>query len=89
MQTQQSQSWTVNQAKTHLSTLLRKARAGEPQIIGTRDQCVLVSLSEYQKKKRLPLGTWLIQEGAKVGLREGDVILPPRDNGRPVSIGDD
>jgi len=37
----QARSWTVSQAKTHLSTLLRKAKAGEPQIIGTREQYVL------------------------------------------------
>jgi len=87
MLTQHTQSWTVSQAKTHLSTILRKARAEESQIIGTRDQCVLVPLAEFQKTQRLPIGTWLIQGGAKVGLTD-DVILPSRHDDRPVSFGE-
>jgi len=87
MPTQQTQPWTVSQAKTHLSTILRKARAGEPQIIGTREQCVLVPLAEFQKIQQLPIGTWLIQEGAKVGLTDA-LILPSRHDDRPVSLVD-
>jgi len=89
MTMQTAQVWTVSQAKTHLSTLLRRAKAGEPQVIGTRDQCVLIPLSEFQKKQRLPLGSWLIQEGAKLALDDEDLILPSRKDSRPIPFADE
>jgi len=86
---QQSGPWTVNQAKTHLSTLLRKAREGEPQIIGIRDRCVLIPLEEFQKQKRLPLGSWLVQECAKLSLEDEDLELPSRKDSRPIPFSDE
>jgi len=85
---QETEAWTVSQAKTHLSTILRRAKAGEPQIIGTREQFVIVPLDTFQKQQRPPIGTWLIQEGAKVALEDQDVILPSRHNERPVPFED-
>jgi len=77
-------AWTVSQAKTHLSTILRRAKAGEPQIIGTREQYVVVPLDVFREQQRPPVGTWLIEEGAKVALEGEDVILPSRHDDRPV-----
>ena len=75
--------WSVADAKTHLSEVLRRARAGEPQVIGTRDGCVVVSAEMYREKienERGHDGRWLIAEGAKLGF---DIPLPPRDEDRP------
>jgi len=83
-----ARSWTVSQAKTHLSTLLRRAKAGEPQIIGAREQYVLIPLKDFQKQQRPPIGTWLIQEGANVALEDDDVILPSRHDDRPIALAD-
>jgi len=84
MLNQQDGTWTVSQAKTNLSTILRRAKAGTPQIIGAREQYVVVPLDVFQKQQRPPIGTWLIQEGAKVALEDEDVILPSRHDDRPV-----
>jgi len=76
--------WTVSQAKTHLSAILRRAKAGTPQIIGAREQYVIVPLAEFQKRQRIPIGTWLIEEGAKLSLRDEDVFLPSRHDTRTM-----
>jgi len=80
--------WTVSQAKAHLSTLLRHAKAGQPQIIGTREQYVVVPLAQWREQQRTPLGTWLVEEGAQLALDDGDVILPPRHNTREIPFSD-
>jgi len=81
--------WTVSQAKTHLSTILRKTRAGEPQIIGTREQCVLLPLEAFQQRHRIPLGTWLVRESAKLALDDADLVLPSRKDSRPMPFADE
>jgi len=43
-------AWTVSQAKTHLSTILRRAKAGQPQIIAAREQYVIAPLEVFQKQ---------------------------------------
>jgi prevent-host-death family protein len=79
--------WSVQDAKSHLSEILRRARAGEPQTIGTRDGCVVISaeefarLNEVQKtvgEPKLHLGQWLIANSPKVD----DFVLPERKPGR-------
>jgi len=80
--------WTVSQAKTHLSALLRLAKAGEPQIIGTREQYVVMPLSDFQKQRPVPIGSWLIAQGAKLALAEEDVLLPSRHDTRDVPFAD-
>jgi len=89
MLNQTEMPWTVSQAKTHLSTILRKAKAGKPQIIGTREQYVVVPLDEFNKQQQRPIGTWLVQEGPKVGLKDNELVLPSRHHDRPVSLGED
>jgi len=88
MLNQHVKSWTVSQAKTHLSTILRRAKAGEPQIIGTREQYVVIPLEEFQKQQRPPIGTWLIREGAKVAFEDAHALLPSRHDDRPVPFAD-
>jgi len=88
MLNKQAEAWTVSQAKTHLSTILRRAKAGEPQIIGAREQYVVVPLDVFRKQQRPPVGTWLIAEGAKVALEDQDVVLPSRHGDRPAPFAD-
>jgi len=38
---------------------------------------------------RLPVGTWLIQEGAKLALEDEDVVLPSRKDTRPIPFSDE
>lgn len=67
--------WSVPDAKAKLSELLRKARAGEPQVIGMQDPCVVISMDEYRRlKPPIHLGQWLIDNTP----RGVDLELPPR-----------
>jgi len=88
MPTQHTRPWTVSQAKAHLSTLLRYAKSGQPQIIGTREQYVVIPLVQWQRQQRPPLGTWLVEEGAKLALADEDVVLPPRHDTREIPFSD-
>jgi len=45
-------------------------------------------LKDFQQQQRPPIGTWLIQEGAKVALEDDDVLLPSRHDDRPVTFAD-
>jgi prevent-host-death family protein len=80
-------SWSVADAKAHLSEILRRARAGEPQIVGTQDPCVVISMREYERHAppRRSMGPALVDLAAQVG---ADVDLPAR-GGRPVNFADD
>jgi len=80
--------WTVSQAKTHLSALLRRAKSGQPQIIGAREQYVLLSLADYQNGQRPPIGDWLIEQGAKFTLADKSIELPPRHERRDTPFAD-
>ena len=57
--------WTVQEAKAKLSEVLERARAGEAQIIGARDPCVVVSMDEYDRLKSRQaephLGKWRVE----------------------------
>ena len=69
--------WTVEDAKVHLSEILRRARAGEPQVIGTREPCVVISAEAFAaltKTEHQHLGRWLV-EHAPSGI---EIELPPR-----------
>lgn len=55
--------WTVAEAKTHLSKILRLAEVEGPQTIGTRRPCVVVPADTWYTKTApgKPLGQWLIE----------------------------
>ena len=75
--------WSVADAKIHLSEVLRRARAGEPQVIGTRQSCVVISADLYREKigeSRGHDGLWLIARGAAVGV---EMELPSRAEDEP------
>jgi hypothetical protein len=52
--------WTVQDAKAHLSEILRRARAGEPQRIGLADGCVVVAERDWAARGGSDLGAWLV-----------------------------
>jgi prevent-host-death family protein len=74
--------WSVADAKAQLSEILRQARSGSPQVIGTQDPCVVVSLETYQNAiaDADHDGQWLIALTARLGF---DVPLPSRNEDRP------
>ena len=55
-------AWTVQTAKAKLSEILRRARAGEPQVIGTDEPCVVVSERAWARATAQgeELGRWLV-----------------------------
>ena len=57
--------WTEQEAKAKLSELLDRARKGEPQVIGARDSCVVLSIADYQRlsaRSNEPHpGKWLVE----------------------------
>ncbi len=80
-------SWSVAEAKAHLSEVLRRARQGEPQIVGAQDPCVVISKKDYEAKfSPEHLGRALLKIGA--GLK-ADIDLPARGPGRPVQLPED
>ena len=73
--------WSVSDAKAQLSEILRQARCGQPQFIGSQDPCVVVSLETYRSKiaDSEHDGLWLVEQAARV---MGEIELPPRSNDR-------
>ncbi len=69
--------WKVSEAKGKLSEVLETARKDGPQIIGIRNQCVVVSREEWeeQKQEKRHLGKWLIENSPKIDF---DFELPDR-----------
>lgn len=69
--------WTVQDAKAQLSEILRRAKAGEPQVIGTQDPCVVISARTFKALTQAQgqhLGRWLV-EHAPTGV---EIDLPSR-----------
>ncbi|HTT84102.1 MAG TPA: type II toxin-antitoxin system prevent-host-death family antitoxin [Rhizomicrobium sp.] len=62
--------WSVSDAKTKLSEILRRARVGEAQVIGTQDPCVVLSMTDFadleRKAGQVHLGRWLVEHTPKV-----------------------
>lgn len=73
--------WSVADAKAQLSDVLRKARGGSPQVIATRDPCVVVCLKTYHNRlaEADHDGTWLIDMTLRLHL---DMPLPLRKEDR-------
>lgn len=80
--------WTVQEAKAKLSEVLERARGGEPQIIGARDPCVVVSMDDYkrltQREEEPHMGKWLVENLSGLG----EIELPSRGDDRPVPFAD-
>ena len=72
-------TWTVQDAKAHLSELLRRARAGEPQRIGVRGACVVVSEDAWQRREGSGFGAYVV-DAAPPG---PDLVVPSRASQRP------
>lgn len=78
--------WTIQAAKAQLSEVLRRAKAGEPQVIGMQDPCIVISGKEFEaltQARTRHLGRWLV-EHAPSGI---DVDLPSRDDPRADPFG--
>ena len=80
--------WTVQEAKAKLSEVLKRAKQGEPQVIGAQDPCIVISMEDY---KRLPkreeephLGKWLVENLAGLG----EIELPSRGDDRAIPFAD-
>lgn len=75
--------WSVPDAKARLSELLRRARAGERQIIGSQNPCVVLSLDDFKdlqtKAGEAHPGRWLIRNAP----RGADFEPPSRSDDRP------
>lgn len=73
----------VSEAKGQLSEVLHRARTQGPQIIGTRNQCVVVSREEWDRLHQTSesLGSWLAQNSPGV-----ELTLPERgeSDSRPL-----
>jgi prevent-host-death family protein len=77
------QLWTVKEAKSKLSEILRRARESGPQWIGSRNQCVVVSRQEWEKQNAPSesLGTWLTKNSPGVAF---DVPERGESEGREI-----
>jgi hypothetical protein len=73
---------SVAEAKAKLS------RAGEPQVIGARSPCVVMSMDEYKRLKSLDekphFGKWLVDNLRGLG----EIELPSHDDNRPIPFAD-
>lgn len=71
--------WSVQAAKAQLSEVMRRARAGEPQVIGSRDPCIVVSAKQFKADRPTKhLGRWLVESAP----RGTPIELPPRSSKR-------
>ena len=75
--------WSIVNAKSQLSEILRRARAGNPQVIGSQDPCVVISLEDYEAKFADHDGAWVLRQTAKL---DADIELPPRNQDRAGNV---
>jgi prevent-host-death family protein len=77
--------WTVNEAKAKLSEILRRARAGEPQTIGSQDPCVVISATDFERLSQpVHLGRFILETAP----RGTDLDLPSRKSKRSDPFAD-
>jgi len=77
-----SYQWSVSEAKSKLSEVLRRARELGPQYIGVRNSCVVVSREQWEKanESQGSVTQWLIDNSPKT-----EIPLPKRGNpSRPI-----
>lgn len=82
---EQDKAWTISEAKTHLSEILRLATEVGPQRIGTRKSYVVIPESQWRElsEPKKPLGQWLVEDMPRV-LPEGEGLeLPSRVEPEP------
>ena len=80
-----SEPWSVSDAKSHLSEVLRRAREGAPQRIGIRDACIVISEANWRELQGKELGAWLVRSAPR-----GETLeLPSRESSRPVPFDDE
>ncbi len=79
-QSQPRRVWTVAEAKSRLSEILRLAEQEGPQHIGTRRSFVVVPADVWYRKSppRKPLGQWLVDNMP----RGVDLEIPGREERR-------
>jgi prevent-host-death family protein len=76
--------WSVQEAKSRLSEILRRARAGETQVIGTRDSCLVISEAQFEKaRQERHLGRFLLDSAP----RGEELELPSRKSRRGNPLG--
>ena len=73
--------WSVVDAKSNLSKILRMAREGQPQFVGSQNTCVVISEELYRAKVMAQDhdGEWLLQQTRSLGF---DMATPSRDEDR-------
>ena len=71
--------WSIVDAKSQLSEILRRARAGQPQMIGTQNPCVVVSAEVFEANFADHDGAWLLQQTQHLS---EEFKLPPRSADR-------
>jgi hypothetical protein len=82
------QTWSVSDAKAHLSEILRLARQVGPQQIGLKQPCMVIPVDEWENLtgNRSKFGPWLVSNFSGTG----ELEIPPReDSQRSVPFGDD
>lgn len=80
--------WQLQEAKNHLSEVVRKATEEGPQVITLRgnDAVVVIAAKEYKRLARRPRGS-LVQFFRSSPLADAQLDLErSRDPGRPVSL---
>ena len=82
------ESWTVEEAKTKLSEIMRLARVRGPQVVGRKRSCVVVSSEAWDalNKPKQSFTSWLVENTPVAD----DFKLPDRaaDGERPNPFGD-
>jgi prevent-host-death family protein len=80
--------WTISNAKAQLSEVLRRARDGEPQVIGTNHPCVIIAKSAFDAMtgNNNSKNQWLTDIAALGGFK---LPLPSRKGSRKIpALGD-
>ncbi len=83
--------WTVGEAKSKLSEILRRAREDGPQQIGKRESYVVVTAAEWARVSAPDphLGSWLMEnmptldDGLELPARADRDRSPPFDDEAP------